>query len=554
MFRFLKLFFGIVFLFLTILLVAPLFIDKQNFIKLFEDKINSELNGEISFNQDIGVTFLPFPTVKINSLKYSDNQKIDLNIKKMNISISWASIFDLKPEITNMEIFSPNLKVFKNKKLSKTQNLKINISNKDEFFFKKVKKISKKFQIIKINDGLIKFENKKNFNVKNFNAVLKGKDGLSANGKLNLENLNLKVIFDFINIQENEFDLIIQTKVNEKNKLDFSGKINFFNNDYSLDGKIKSDFLNLNELLFINKQLTTLNKNNHILINAINNPNKKINFYIKSLLVKDILFKETKFTVLDLYPIFRVENFVSKFENSSITGLSLINLKTNKVTGELNIDDFQVKENYFGKTKYDLLEGVLNCSLKFNYLIGKYKNNLKSFLSNGTCKTEKIKLKGVNIDKIAKKIDNIKNFSSLINIFNSTTFEGNSIIDFVKINFLTKNGFLQIKDGTASHKNIELKTNGNFNIINDNFSFKTNAYFKTNKFKKLPALGINISGKINDYKVKYDFEALKQELFNKGIENILKENKSIIIDPSEIKKLFDKKSINPDAIFDLFKN
>ena len=71
---------------------------------------------------------------------------------------------------------------------------------------------------------------------------MKGKDGLSANGKLNLENLNLKVIFDFINIQENEFDLIIQTKVNEKNKLDFSGKINFFNNDYSLDGKIKSDF------------------------------------------------------------------------------------------------------------------------------------------------------------------------------------------------------------------------------------------------------------------------------------------------------------------------
>ena len=175
-------------------------------------------------------------------------------------------------------------------------------------------------------------------------------------------------------------------------------------------------------------------------------------------------------------------------------------------------------------------------------------------ISNGICKTEKIKLKGVNIDKIANKIDNIQNFSSLINIFNPTAFEGNSIIDFVKINFLTKNGFLQIKDGTASHKNIELKTNGNFNIINDNFSFKTNAYFKTNKFKKLPALGINIFGKINDYKVKYDFEALKQELFNKGIENILKEKKSIIIDPSEIKKLFDKKSINPDAIFDLFKN
>ena len=56
---------------------------------------------------------------------------------------------------------------------------------------------------------------------------MKGKDGLSANGKLNLENLNLKVIFDFINIKENEFDLIIQTKVNEKNKLIFLEKLIF---------------------------------------------------------------------------------------------------------------------------------------------------------------------------------------------------------------------------------------------------------------------------------------------------------------------------------------
>ena len=54
--------------------------------------------------------------------------------------------------------------------------------------------------------------------------------------------------------------------------------------------------------------------------------------------------------------------------------------------------------------------------------------------------------------------------------------------------------------------------------------------------------------------MKYDFEALKQELFNKGIKKILKEKKTIIIDPAEIKKLFDKKKINPDDIFELFKN
>ena len=55
-----------------------------------------------------------------------------------------------------------------------------------------------------------------------------------------------------------------------------------------------------------------------------------------------------------------------------------------------------------------------------------------------------------------------------------------------------------------------------------NFHLKLTLTLKLISLKKLPALGINISGKINDYKVKYDFEALKQELFNKGIENILK--------------------------------
>ena len=234
--------------------------------------------------------------------------------------------------------------------------------------------------------------------------------------------------------------------------------------------------------------------------------------------------------------------------------MSLINLKTQKVNGEVSLKNLYVKENYFGETKYDLFDGRISCNLKFNYLIGKYKNNLKSFISDGVCKTGEIKLKGLNIDKVANNVDNIKDFSTLVNTINPQNFNGDSILKFIEIKFLTENGKLKIKKGKAFHENVEFNSFGSLDLISENINLKNMAYFKTTKFKKLPPLGINISGKFSEYKVNYNFDALKQELFNKGVKKILKEKKSIIIDPKELKKMFDSKSIDPNKLFNLFKN
>ena len=65
------------------------------------------------------------------------------------------------------------------------------------------------------------------------------------NGNLNFKKLNSKVIFDFFQVKDNKFDLIMQKKINDKNKLDFTGQINLIENDFQLSGEIKSDFLNL---------------------------------------------------------------------------------------------------------------------------------------------------------------------------------------------------------------------------------------------------------------------------------------------------------------------
>ena len=102
--------------------------------------------------------------------------------------------------------------------------------------------------------------------------------------------------------------------------------------------------------------------------------------------------------------------------DAKISGQSCQYYKLNKVNGNLNLKNFYVKESYLGKTKYDLLDGKANCKLTFDYFIGKNQNNWKSFVSNGNCKTGKIKLKGLDINSSCNDVDNIKDFSSLVNL------------------------------------------------------------------------------------------------------------------------------------------
>ena len=552
MFKLIRITIVLTFSLIIIAFIIPFFVDKQKFVKLAKEKINSELKANISFDEDVNLTLLPFPTLKINSLKYFD-KKLDLQIKEIKISITWSSIFDLKPEVTNMELLSPSLKVRKGLNSAQNEKFKIFVNNEKEYFYDKLKKLSDKFEIIRIKQGLVKFEKAPNLGFDNFNAIVKGKERLSINGNLALKKLNSEVIFDGFQVKDNQFNLIMQKKINGKNKLDFIGQVNFIKNDFLLNGEIKSDFLNLDELLSINKQLVSFKSSDPIHIGK-KKKTKKVNFRIKKLLVSNVLLENTEFSVIYQHPNFEIQSIVASFEGAKITGMSLVNLSNNKVRGNLNLKNFHVKESYFGKTKYDLLDGQVNCNLVFDYLIGKNQNNIKTIVSKGNCKTGRIKLKGLDIDKVVNDVDNIKDFATLVNVINPGVLKGSSVIQFIEFNFFVENGKFKIKKGKAFHNNVELNSFGSFNLLNNDINLKNKAYIKTSKFKKLPPLGINISGKIDNYSVKYNFEDLKEELFNKSVKKILDESKSIIIDPNEIKKMFNNKSFNPNSILDLFEN
>ena len=75
MFKLIRITIVVIFSLIIVALIVPFFVDKQKFVKLAEKKINSELKANISFDQDVNLTLLPFPTLKINSLKYLRNTR-----------------------------------------------------------------------------------------------------------------------------------------------------------------------------------------------------------------------------------------------------------------------------------------------------------------------------------------------------------------------------------------------------------------------------------------------------------------------------------------------
>ena len=65
-----KFFLGSLVLLCFLIFIASFFVEKKKFVDLIEQQIKQEFGADISFNDDVSLHFVPFPSVKINSLKY----------------------------------------------------------------------------------------------------------------------------------------------------------------------------------------------------------------------------------------------------------------------------------------------------------------------------------------------------------------------------------------------------------------------------------------------------------------------------------------------------
>ena len=132
------------------------------------------------------------------------------------------------------------------------------------------------------------------------------------------------------------------------------------------------------------------------------------------------------------------------------------------------------------------------------------------------------------------------------------------MIDSINGGFNLKNGTIFLKNIVSSHKNVKLKTLGNFSFLNDQILFENRINVSTKKFKNLPEFGVNVSGTKKDYKITYDVEKVRKQILTSGINSILKNQKKLIIDPKSFNKFLEDKNpenfFNPDSIIEFFSN
>ena len=556
MLRFLKFSFFIFSIFLILVAILPFFVDKQKVAALIEDKLKNDFEVNLTFDKDISVNFFPKPTLRIFSIKYLDSKSnIEIIANKISLVATWTSIINLKPEIESLEVFSPIINFNKKDKFTKSKNLFF-VKNSDDSFITNLKSKLKKFNVIKISEGRLNYSEN---SLKNVNLIFKSGSDLKVKGDFEFPKLASKVIFDLVE-KENSFDFIVQQKINDKNIIQYRGDLNFFGKYFLINGQGKSNFLNANEISNLFGNLSSFFIPGMRLVNVPIEGNEiNLKFKIDKIQINKAFLDSTEFNLKLVNNVLKINALKANFNNANISGDLDFFLINKKFSGRTNIKKLLILREYFGLSKIDLFDGFVECSINYKGALSDndFEDIVKSISSKGNCTTGKIKVGGVDFAQIAKTVDKINDFPSLIKIINKKQFGKESKFEKIILKFEIENGYFFVKPLKAFHQNLTLTTNGKLNILKDHMTLDSKAYFKTIKYKNLPAVGINMVGPSKTPEVSYDLSELKQKIFNEGIKKILKEKKSIVVDPDVINDFFKKnlkKEFDPNKIIDLFSN
>ena len=556
MLRFIKFSFLIFTLLLILIAIIPFFVDKKEIATLIEDRLKNDFKVNLTFDKNINLNFFPKPTLKIYSVKYLDEKSnTEIVADKINLVATWASIINLKPEIESLEIFSPTINFDKKNKLTRHRNL-VFIKNTDKNLINDFKSKLKNFNVIKIRQGVINFSEN---SLKNVNLIFKNESSFKVKGDFEFPKLASKLIFDLVE-KDNFFNFIIQQKINDMNIIQYRGDLRFSGNFFLIDGQGRSNFVNLNEISNLFGNLSSYFTPKMRLVNVpVEGSKINLNFKVDKLKIQEALLNSTRFDLKLSNNILKIDDFNANFNDAKINGDLSFFLTNKKFSGKGNIKKLLILKEYFGLSKIDLFDGIINCSMTYkgNVSGNNFEKIIKSINSNGNCVTGKISVSGVDFAQIAKTVDTINDFPGLIKIINKKNFGKESKFEKITLKFDVKDGFFYIKPLKAFHKNLTLNSSGNFNILKDYLTLDSKAYFKTVKYKDLPAVGISMVGPPDKPKVSYDLSEVKQKIFNEGVKKILKEKKSIIVDPDVINDFFKKnlkKEFDPSKIIDLFTN
>ena len=552
---FLKYFFSTVFTLLIIICLAPFFIDKQIIVKEFQKFVNNNTNNYIDFDKDISLTFFPKPNMKVYNIIIKDrSNKLSSQIPELRIQTSWSSIFKWEFSIEKIRIIDPEVRLYNKYILANKNFKKILINSVESNLYNKLENLQNKVNFLEIINGKVFINVGKvshvfsdinlNFNLKN-NPLLKG--------EVYYQNYKVRNIINLESENKKKYNISWQKIFYDKSKLFTKGILALSNEKLVFVGNTNSEKLNLEPLFFVTNAIKNLWITNNIFhVNSIKKFDKliNINVSVKKMYFKKYTLEQTNFNIEANDDFIKIKNLKSNFLNSKINSESIFDIKKKVFNGNISLRKLNLKEEFLGFTEYDIYGGEINCELKLN--IKKIdRSKFYSIFSTGFFEANSIVFKGLDFVKVANKIDNVSNISDILKLGKKGLFKGNSHIQKINGQFKLQNNQLKIINIRSYHPNVNIVSNGDYELEEGSIELNNLINFRTHKYKNLPEFEIKIKGKPDSLNYSYDIRQVKDFFVSKGIENILKE-KRIILEKESIKKFFDN-GVQDFELEDLFK-
>ena len=538
----------------------PSFVDKKSIISSIKKEISSKVDAKIEFSDELKISFIPSPKITIKKIKVSrklNKNSISMISNKIIMSTSWDLLISSEPKIQKIFIESPKFLINSSNfdtqahtiKKSLLTFIKIDEPNKN------LDKLLNFFKTVTIKSGKLLIQNSQNFFLfENINFKISNNETKQISGNFFFNNINSAFNLDITTKDLKKYDLKINQKLSE-NIINWNLKL-LLDNTAEISGSVFSEIVNLNTVKLPKKinKFHDYNSFQKINIDFLNYPRINIDFNIKEILVNEFSFVNTKFNLLVEDDFFQIKNFISNISDSTILLSSKINLKNKKTSGKVALSNYRLPENLFEKTRIDIKGGIMK--LEINFKNEKFNSDFDSLIFNtnfkGSFKVISPVLVGIDINKAVDQFNNITNIADIIKILNRDFLQGSSELEEISGFFSSKNKNIKLKQIAVIHNNLINKINGNINLRSQEIKLENKVEIKISEEKILPDFRVLVTGKMNNPKISYDFENLKKVLITDSLNKVLKQNKNIEINPSNVIDLFLNKKKNLDFLNDLF--
>ena len=516
-------------------------VDKKIIKNFIESELSQKTDNRVSFDEDIIISFFPKPKIILKKLEiHATSNFFFVDSEKVLVHTSWISLLKQKPKVENIEIFSPKISINFSKNKTDKFKQQINFSKKNHLknLNKKIRYYSSFLSFLKVYNGELILYFDSNIEKLPFDLTMSNNKEIDLKGKLLYEKIDSKVFFEINTVDFDISKLKLRVHANSsKDIILINGDLSLIENIIGFKGKLVSEFIDIESLTQIIKEKFAIRNNRFNVYKAnlskklSSKVNLEINSYIKKIKYSKYFLEDSTFMIMADNKEIIVKDFKSNFLNSDLKLDTRYEFKKKNIKGLLIFDKFKMPKIQLNNLDYYLSDGDGFATISFeSNLASGEKSFLEGFKSKGKVNIIDSNLYGIDINEFLEKIENLNKLSDLLSALNLKNKKGSTKIKNINIDFYSLKNDVFIQKCITKNEKIEILSNGKYKVNNEYIDIKNKV-----SIKNLPPFEIDIVGKPQAYKFKYNVETLKEYFFNKSLKKIMKNNNNkIIINPGDI--------------------